>query len=377
MEEQYVLLTIRTICSIMRMNISKGEKNMDENLKYNTLDNGNTDVQNKENEKDESLALSENVIESDAINNESEMQIPNASVNKKFCKYCGNEILDGNDYCSYCVISVNDPNIKHCPKCGALLEKKQKFCVNCGYKLTNMNIKANIDKNVKSIKTSKQGKTISKIIAIVVILAILVGTGAEVLPKIFVSTETLLSQGEYEKAYKKAKNGEKDFVLYENIIAVLAQEYKKSLKNPDSFKLNNVWIDVDDDMFVLSISGSNSYGGTVSNYALYTYDTDKNDYSLWASVSDLEEEEIYSFDDYEDEIEKLLDNAARKNITKIIYNESYEVKNGICDRINGLNEKKLLSKISYIEEVKNLKHSSSDESDSEEDNDESSDDYAA
>lgn len=51
MEEQYVLLTIRTICSIMRMNISKGEKNMDENLKYNTLDNGNTDVQNKENEK--------------------------------------------------------------------------------------------------------------------------------------------------------------------------------------------------------------------------------------------------------------------------------------------------------------------------------------
>ena len=58
------------------MNISKGEKNMDENLKYNTLDNGNTDVQNKENEKDESLALSENVIESDAINNESEMQIP-------------------------------------------------------------------------------------------------------------------------------------------------------------------------------------------------------------------------------------------------------------------------------------------------------------
>jgi len=30
-----------------------------------------------------------------------------------------------------------------------------------------------------------------------------------------------------------------------------------------------------------------------------------------------------------------------------------------------------------IEEVKNLKHSSSDESDSEEDNDESSDDYAA
>lgn len=70
---------------------------MDENLKYNTLDNGNTDVQNKENEKDESLALSENVIESDAINNESEMQIPNASVNKKFCKYCGNEILDGND----------------------------------------------------------------------------------------------------------------------------------------------------------------------------------------------------------------------------------------------------------------------------------------
>ena len=39
---------------------------MDENLKYNTLDNGNTDVQNKENEKDESLALSENVIESDS-----------------------------------------------------------------------------------------------------------------------------------------------------------------------------------------------------------------------------------------------------------------------------------------------------------------------
>ena len=33
------------------MNISKGEKNMDENSKYNTLDNGNTDVQNKENEK--------------------------------------------------------------------------------------------------------------------------------------------------------------------------------------------------------------------------------------------------------------------------------------------------------------------------------------
>ena len=54
---------------------------------------------------------------------------------KLYCKFCGNEIIKGNNYCSTCGRSTNDETKKHCPNCGAILENGQKFCSTCGCKI--------------------------------------------------------------------------------------------------------------------------------------------------------------------------------------------------------------------------------------------------
>lgn len=265
---------------------------------------------------------------------------------REFCKYCGNEIISGNTYCSLCGRSTIDEKIMHCPKCGLVLDDKQKFCSKCGAKI---NHNKNIAKANQKISNNK--KSIKKISIIVLILILVVAVGSIALPRIFASPYTLMEQGDYEKAYKHANDEEKSLVLYENIIAKNCAEVKNNLKNPESFKLENVWIEESTNSFVLQISGTNSYGGRVTSYYYYTFDDDDNEYELWTNVSDFDEEEIYSFDDADEKLQKLFDNIWKPIIKEIVRDDSLKISNGITDRINLLNETGLLKDIELINQV--------------------------
>ena len=272
---------------------------------------------------------------------------------KSFCKYCGKEIIAGNNYCSSCGRSTISENERHCSNCGLLLDEKQKFCTKCGTKIINSIVFSNTDTLFKKVRQIlfKNKNLIKIIIPAIIALFVLAGICSTVLPKIFVTPYEMMEVADYEKAYKRAKSEEKDLVLYENVIAKNCNEIKGNLKNPESFKLNEVWIDKENHRFVLKVSGTNSYGGTVSSYRYYTFDKDDFEYSLWLSVNDFEEEKVYSFDDAEEKIEKTLKNIYKPIIKGIVQDDSLRVDNGIEERINTLKENGLLNSVVLIDEV--------------------------
>lgn len=288
---------------------------------------------------------------------------------KLYCKFCGNEIIKGNNYCSTCGRSTNDETKKHCPNCGAILENGQKFCINCGRKNQNEIILLNSKKFENKISKVKRGyqvlknkyknTSLKKKIKIFIALISLIIICFVFVPNLFVSTDDLLEQGNYKEAYNRASKSEKERVLYENIFAYLSKQYKNALKNPDSFKLLNAWFDKDSDEIVLVISGTNTYGGTVKSYAYYTYSDKKNKYTLFSSVSDLEDEEYSYYDDSDEYLEKIIDNTARECIKRIINDSSYEVESTIISRINNLKRNNMLNDVELIDETNYLKHTNS------------------
>ena len=153
-------------------------------------------------------------------------------------------------------------------------------------------------------------------------VSILVAGGKNIASKVFVSTEEILNEGDYEKAYKKAKKSEKENILEENLMVTLCAEAKENFKNEDSLKLREAYFDKDTHRIVLRIQGTNTYGGEVNSYWFYTFSEKDNKYSCVTSISDFEEEEIDSWDDADDKLEKIIDNAARKRIKEIINDNS-------------------------------------------------------
>lgn len=173
------------------------------------------------------------------------------------------------------------------------------------------------------------------------------------------NTEELLAKGNYEMAYSRAKGDEKDEVLKENLIAYICKDIPEKMKDPSSFTLREAWYDQSGQRVVVRVGGTNSYGGTVSNYWYYTYDEDDQEYSLWCAVSDLEEEEANSWDDTDERLEILFENIARRNIKEVIRNSSMELSKTGVKHINQLFENEQLEDVELLEEIsKNLGGSS-------------------
>lgn len=273
----------------------------------------------------------------------------NTLQNNLFCKYCGGSINANGNYCMTCGKSSVDENIRHCPNCGLIITADTTFCTRCGNKITH-------NKSAAKLKQTfnKKKKTIVTLIISVLILAIVAGVGIVVVPKVFASPYTIMAEADYERAYKRANKNTKEDVLYENIVAVCYNEIKSGLKNPSSFELQNVWVDKNNSRIVFLIGGTNSYGGMVKNYYLYEFDEDDNCYEYYNSISDFEEKEYNSWDDYEDEIEKLIDNLTIGMVKPIVNNDSYKLTNGIVERINNLNKNNKLGNVKLLDEVKEI-----------------------
>ncbi len=163
---------------------------------------------------------------------------------------------------------------------------------------------------------------------------------------------SFLMLGDYETAYNSIDKDYKNSILIENLYAYLCSLSADSLKDPDSFVLRDIWYEKETKYIILQISGSNSYGAIVSGYWFYYYDTDKDSLEFLGSVSDLEQEEIYSWDEKVDILEKTLNNEIRKIIIRIISNENNTIDNIIIEHINSLHKIGNLKKVKLMEKAK-------------------------
>ena len=270
------------------------------------------------------------------------------------CLKCGTPLKSDQQFCPKCGTERGATNNKICKNCGNVIEVGEKFCSKCGNKAQTdfqSDIVDNIQNTIKKNKFNKKTILIFSAFIFIIIAAIILCTN--VLPKLMVSTTELLSEGKYEEAYQKAKSDEKEKILTENLIAYISNDASESLKDPSSFVLRNAWYDKSKQIIVLYINGNNSYGASVSGYWYYTYDTDENEYQLYTSLSSLENEKTYSWDDYSEKLEKILKNAAREIVKDIIADDSLEVSKDSIDNINNLFEKRILDDVELLSDNKN------------------------
>lgn len=282
---------------------------------------------------------------------------PQETEEKTFCIYCGGEIAEGNTYCTKCGKSSVEAGKRHCIHCGTPLAENQKFCAKCGAK-TNVvvvpkGVETATEKVTEKMKQVNTKKTKRICIAVVVVL-ILVLLGKTIIPQL-TSTEDYLAAGNYAAAYKKAKPEEKEAVLEENLVAVICADVKGNMKDPDSFDLREVWCDLEENRVAIEFGGKNGFGGIVSSFAYYEFDKDEQDYEWQTSVSDLEDEEIYTYlDDANEELEKIWKNIIRGTIKEMRDKKGIKLDDAVIDRINALNEEDLLDDVVLIDEVKEI-----------------------
>jgi len=186
-------------------------------------------------------------------------------------------------------------------------------------------------------------------IAIVFITLLLLGI--LIIPRIFARPERFLAKGDYEKAFKVAKNDEEKYkVLLENVIASHSYEIQKGLKDPKSFRLKNVYYNGTTEI-VYEVVAKNSYGTDVTNYYDYRYSTTKKRFTLFVYLPTLTDEPVYSSDSSDKRLEKIVKNVVRNTVRKMIADNSMKQDEKLIERINKLFKEDKLKDVKLIKEV--------------------------
>lgn len=282
-----------------------------------------------------------------------------ATKTAEVCANCGATLEEGQEFCPKCGTPKKKKNV--CAKCGAELQDGQEFCPKCGQKVglaVDSNVSSAIDQfNAGVSKANAKKKKTPIIIGVVLVILVLAAlTFKTVAPKIFINMEGYMEQGNYEKAYEKAKtDDDKMAVKVENLAAVQSAYSADNLKDPSSFSLRDCYYreDKNDDgeptkHLVLCISGANSFGASVSSYWLYTWSTENNKWEYYCSVSDLSDEEYSEYDDDDELIEKILNNTGRDYIKKAM-SDGYKLSKDGVKRINKMFEDDTLDDVELLD----------------------------
>lgn len=292
--------------------------------------------------------------------------------------------------------TVNAP--KFCTKCGAPLDEGAAFCAKCGNPASEENNKESAITPAKPEQESASKKIKEKVsfvkkfgtkkIGAIAVVAIVVIAALLIVPPMFRTPDELFAAGEYKAAYEKsaedvkpemlgkiiekgkydiayslaASDDEKKKVLlgacsagkFENALQLaetteqkdmisfvngIAYMFKtdclEDLKDSDSFVLKKAWYGGREKGIALQVQASNSYGQPVQNYYYFKYSSDKGRYEYSNSVSSLKEETASRYDDTDDLVEKILNNATRSSLLKLMV-ESYAVDSDVVDAVNNL-----------------------------------------
>lgn len=282
-----------------------------------------------------------------------------ATKTAEVCAKCGATLEEGQEFCPKCGTPKKKKNV--CAKCGAELQEGQEFCSKCGQKVglaVDSNVASAIDQFNSGVAKANAKKKKTPIIIGVVLVILVLGALAfkTVAPKIFIDMEGYLEQGNYEKAYEKAKSDDDKLqVRAENAVAVQCAFSADNLKDPSSFSLRDAYYmeGTNDDgettkSMVLYISGANSYGASVSSYWYYTWSNENNKWEYFCSVSDLSEEEYSKYDDDDEKMEKLLNNIGRVGI-KGVMKDGIKLDKSVIKRINKMFEDDTLDDVDLLD----------------------------
>lgn len=274
------------------------------------------------------------------------------------CVNCGAPLGDGQAFCPKCgTPKAVAPAKTFCSNCGNELQAGQEFCPNCGQKASVPPVSSGIDQYNAGISQANeaQKKKPMKLIIGAVVAAAVIGIGALLAPKIFVSVEDLCAQGNYEKAYEKADASEKMAIRAENAAAVQSAYSADNLKDPHSFELREAYYNEGTNsdgettkQLVLYISGANSYGAKVSSYWLYTWDVEDQEWSYFCSVSSLEEEEYSTYDDDDERLDKLINNLGRISIENTM-EDGIKLSKDAIKRINNMFQEDILDEVVLLD----------------------------
>ena len=168
-----------------------------------------------------------------------------------------------------------------------------------------------------------------------------------------ITPEKLIAKGYYIGAYEIADEQQKDEIVKLNTIAVCSALCKDSLKDSESFNLREAWYREDTYTVILTVAANNSYGNTVINYWYYYWSEDDLQYTLLTSLTSLEEEELYSWDDSDEQLEKSLDNLARITIKSTMTMKNAEIDKEDIKVINNLSEQGILESVELIDIYRN------------------------
>jgi ribosomal protein L40E len=285
----------------------------------------------------------------------------NGAVTKtaEVCTKCGATLKEGQEFCTKCGTPKKKKNV--CAKCGAELQDGQEFCHKCGQKVglaVDSNVASAIDQfNSGVAKANAKKKKTPIIIGVVLVILVLTALAFKtVAPKIFIDMEGYMEQGKYEKAYEKAKSDDNKLkVKAENAVAVQSAYSADNLKDPSSFSLRDAYYaeNTTDEgktnkQMVLYISGANSYGASISNYWLYTWSNDNNEWEYFCSVSDLSDEEYSKYDDEDEKLEKLVNNIGRSSI-KTCMKDGLKLDKDSVKRINKMFEDDTLDDVDLLD----------------------------
>lgn len=229
-----------------------------------------------------------------------------------------------------------------CPKCGESLNDEQNFCSKCGEKV-GLAVKNGVNTAINQLntnvnKTTKKVKKSVKIIITITSILILVSIGVFIVPHIFLSVDDLCAQGNYIKAYNKAKDDEKMEVKAESIAAEKSYYLSDDLKEPLSFKLTDVYYNevTNDDgsmdaQILLCTNSYNNYGEKVDDNWLYLWD-DNKEWVYIPSTIDLGG----TYNDLEKIAEELEYSLEWSEFIKTIKNDGIKLDKSAIKRINDM-----------------------------------------
>ena len=342
--------------------------------------------------QDESVSTNDNSIK----NRETDIQ-DSAEENSSLLPANKNGIEDESRQETPATEAANAP--KFCTKCGAPLNGDSAFCAKCGSPANKTDNKesaiapAKPEQENNSEKTKEKASFIKKFgtkkIGAIAVVAIVVIAALLIVPPMLRTPDELFAAGEYKAAYEKSAEDEKpemlgkiiekgkydiayslatsddekkkvllgtcsagkfedalqlaetteqkDMISFVNGIAyVFKTDCLENLKDSDSFVLKKAWYGGREKGIALQVQASNSYGQPVQNYYYFKYSSDKGRYEYSNSVSSLKDETIYKYaDDWDEKLEKALDNATRSSLRKLTV-ESYAVDPDVVDAINNL-----------------------------------------
>jgi len=274
------------------------------------------------------------------------------------CSNCGAILAPGQAFCATCGTAApapapTMPKANVCNKCGSEIQDGAVFCPTCGNNVSAATSTPEINAFNQQVAKKATNPNLKKIIIGAAVAVVAIVLAIVLIPMMIVTTEELLAEGNYIEAYEKAdSSSEKEEIADANLVAYISQMCVDALKDSKSFELRDAWVnhgEEDTCQIVLKVAANNSYGNTVINYWFYSYDSETKEYELWDSYSDLSEEQYYSWQDSDEQLEIMLNNMIKERISEIMSDSSLKLGSASVENINTLFENGILDDVDLLD----------------------------